>query len=110
MLPLYGRFSSCSMQKPVVAYPHQHLSLTHTSCCDPPHKELTTKLVEAAKAQGAEVVVGTAVGVAFHVSGEGGQGQRAVAGVRMEGRAAPIACDKVVVAMGCVLRASVCEW
>lgn len=72
--------------------------------------------MEAAKAKGAQVIIGTAAGVEFHASSststsssysEGGGGQeggalRAVAGVRVEGRADPIPCDKVVVAMGCV--------
>ncbi len=64
-------------------------------------------MVEAAKARGAEVVIGTAAGVEFHAAADddgatdGGE-QRRVAGVRVEGQAAAIPCDKVVVAMGCV--------
>ena len=64
-------------------------------------KELTIKMVAAAVARGAEVVIGTAEGMSFaEEEKEGGTSLRTVTGVRIEGRADPLPCDKVVVAMG----------
>lgn len=71
--------------------------------------ELTTKLMEAAQARGAELRIGAVAGVSTapvagvseggEEKGEGGDGERRVTGVLL-GDGEEIPCDRVIVAMG----------